>query len=148
MHLALYQPAIPPNTGNIGRLCVGLGAHLHLIGPIGFDLSEHSRRRAGLDYWSDLDWTLHDDPDAFLQWLGDRAPWLITKHGTHRFDRIDYQADDVLILGNENTGLPDTWHQRWTDRRIFIPIHGPVRSFNLANAAAIVLAQATVRTRD
>lgn len=146
MHLALYQPQIPPNTGNIGRLCVGMNAHLHLIGPCAFDLSDKALRRAGLDYWPNLKWTMHDRPDQFLEWLGDRRPWLVSKFGKIRFDQPAYQADDVLILGNEVRGLPDAWHGRWPDRIVGIPIVGPIRAYNLANAAAIVLAQAQLKT--
>ncbi len=149
LHLALYHPAIPQNTGNIGRLCVGMGAHLHLIGPHGFDLSDKAVRRAGLDYWPHLTLTEHADEHAFLRWLETEAPnprpWLITKHGPLRFDEPGYRDGDVLILGNENTGLPEAWHARWPQRRVSIPIRGPVRSFNLANAAAIVLAHATIK---
>jgi len=156
LHVALYQPAIPQNTGNIGRLCVGMGARLHIIGPTVFDLSDKAVRRAGLDYWPHLALTVHDDPDAFLNWLGDRPPWLVTKLGDTRFDRAPYIDGDVLILGNENTGLPQAWHERWPGRRISVPMPGNVgvegtpgfrgvRSYNLANTAAIVLAAATVR---
>lgn len=148
LHLALYQPAIPQNTGNIGRLCVGMGAHLHIIRPTVFDLSDKALRRAGLDYWPDLTHTVHEDADAFLDWLGDREPWLITKRGDVRFDRAGYRDEGVLILGNENSGLPDAWHDRWPGRRVFVPIHGPVRSYNLANTAAIVLAQASVSVQS
>lgn len=155
LHLALYHPAIPQNTGNIGRLCVGHRARLHLIAP-GFDVDEKAVRRAGLDYWPHLDRRIHTDDDAFLTWLTEPAgndhppdhrpePWLITKTGKLRFDQPDYRDGDVLILGNENTGLPPAWHERWPERRVHIPIHGPIRSYNLANAAAITLAHAALR---
>jgi tRNA (cytidine/uridine-2'-O-)-methyltransferase len=142
MHLALYQPQIPGNTGNIGRLCVGMGAMLHIIGPCAFDFSDKALRRAGLDYWPHLRWTRYDDPAQFLAWLGDRHPWLVSKYGRTRFDRAAYGADDVIIMGNEVRGLPDEWHLRWEERTLAIPILGPIRSYNLANAAAMVLAQA------
>jgi tRNA (cytidine/uridine-2'-O-)-methyltransferase len=146
MHLAVYHPAIPQNTGNLGRLCVGFSAHLHIIGPCFFDFSDKALRRAGLDYWPHLDWTLHEDDEAFLDWLGDRQPWLITKFASIRFDQADYQSDDVLLVGNENSGLPESWHDRWPDRRIAIPMSGPIRSFNQANAAAMVIGMATSRS--
>jgi tRNA (cytidine/uridine-2'-O-)-methyltransferase len=160
LHVALYQPCIPPNTGNIGRQCVGMKMRLHLIGPLTMDLSAQAVKRAGLDYWPDLDLQLHDSPEAFLRWLGSpaqsgagehspsaaagpaRQPWLITKHGSLRYDQVPYRDEDVLLLGNELTGLPEAWRQRWRDRCVHIPILGPVRSYNLANAAAIVMAQA------
>lgn len=146
MHLALYQPQIPGNTGNIGRLCVGMDAMLHIIGPCAFDFSEKSLRRAGLDYWPNLRWQLYPGPEEFLAWLGPREPWLVTKFGAQRFDRAPYENDAVLILGNEVRGLPETWHERWPERTVAIPILGPIRSYNLANAAAMVLAQARSRT--
>ena len=144
MHLALYQPQIPGNTGTIGRMCVGLATELHIIGPCAFDFGVKALRRAGLDYWPDLRWTLHADPEAFLAWLGERQPWLVTKHGALRYDRPAYDREAVIILGNEVRGLPADWHRRWTARCVHLPIIGPVRSYNLANTAAVVLTHAVV----
>ena len=144
LHVALYQPQIPPNTGNIARQCVGMNAHLHLVGPIAFDLSDHAVRRSGLDYWPHLSLTLHPTPDDFLRWLGPREPWLITKRGALRYDRPAYADGDVLLLGSESAGLPADWLARWPHRTVVIPILGPVRSYNLANAAAILLAHASL----
>ncbi|MBI2374099.1 MAG: tRNA (cytidine(34)-2'-O)-methyltransferase [Deltaproteobacteria bacterium] len=143
--VALYQPSIPQNTGNIGRLCVGMKQRLHLIGPCGFDLSEKAVRRAGLDYWQHLDWRLHEGPDAFLAWLGDRAPWLVTRHGQTRFDRVPWGRDDVLVFGNEASGLPSAWRARWPERTVRIPVLGPIRAFNLANAVAMIVSHANLR---
>ncbi len=144
IHIALYQPCIPPNTGNIGRQCVGMNMALHLIGPLSIDLSAQAVKRAGLDYWPDLLLHTYDTPQAFLDWLNNRQPWLITKFGALRYDHVPFTDEDVIVLGNENTGIPQTWHDRWPDRRVTIPILGPVRSYNLANAAAIVMAQASL----
>ena len=157
-HLVLYHPAIPQNTGNIARTTVGMGARLHLIHPMKFEITDHAVKRAGLDYWPSVKLTEHDDDDAFLDWLaspsggGDRRPWLVTKFGKHRFDQPAYAGGDVIILGNENTGLPPSWHDRWPDRTVYIPMpgndsapSGGIRSYNLANAAAIVMAHATVK---
>lgn len=142
LQLALYQPSIPPNTGNIGRLCVGMGARLHIIGPCAFDFSDKALRRAGLDYWPHLDWRLHEQPADFLAWLDDRRPWLVTKFGRTRFDQAAYAAGEVLILGNELHGLPQEWHARWPERQVAIPVFGQIRSYNQANAAAMLLSQA------
>jgi tRNA (cytidine/uridine-2'-O-)-methyltransferase len=146
MFLALYQPQVPPNTGNIGRLCVGMDAELHIIGPCAFDFGDKALRRAGLDYWPHLRWTLHQTPEHFLSWLGDRQPWLVSKFGVCRYDRAAFARDDVIILGNEVRGLPTDWHARWAHRSLHIPILGPIRSYNLANVAAMVLSQAKLAT--
>lgn len=142
LHVTLYQPQIPPNTGNVARQCVGMMAHLHLIGPIAFDLSDHAAKRAGLDYWPHLTRTIHQTPEDFLVWLGDRQPWLVSKFGSMRYDRPAYVDEDVLLFGSETSGLPPAWKERWKDRLIHIPILGPVRSYNLSNSVALVLAQA------
>ncbi len=145
LQLVIYHPAIPQNTGNIARTTVGFNAQLHLIKPYKFEISDHAVQRAGLDYWPHVKLTEHESDDAFLDWLGDRRPWLVTKFGNMRFDQPDYQPDDVLILGNENSGLPDAWHERWPDRCVNIPILGEIRSFNQSNAAAIMLAHASLK---
>ena len=146
MHLALYQPEIPPNTGNIGRLCVGMDTAMHIIGPCAFDFSDKALRRAGLDYWPHLRLTMHESPEAFIEWLGTREPWLVTKFGQHAFYNAPYTSDDVIVMGNEIRGLPDEWHQRWPHRGLAIPIMGQIRSYNLANATAMVLSQAHIAT--
>lgn len=142
MIVALFQPSIPPNTGNIARQCAGMDLPLHLIGPLTIDLSARAVRRAGLDYWPHLDLTVHDSPAAFETWLEGRRFWLISKHATRRYDQAHYQPDDVLIFGNELRGLPAEWLGRWPEQVLRIPIRPCVRSYNLANSAAIVVAQA------
>lgn len=142
IHVVIYQPKIPPNTGNIARQCVGMNAALHLVGPYAFDLSERAVKRAGLDYWPHLRLTEHATAEAFFNWLGDCQPWLITKIGSLRYDQPAYRDNDVLIFGNELEGLPHHWHDRWSHRRVHIPILGHVRSYNLSNSVSIVLAQA------
>lgn len=142
IHIALYQPQIPPNTGNIARQCVGMNAPLHLIGPIAFDLSEHAVKRSGLDYWPNLKLTMHPDPESFLNWLDQRRVWLVSKFGKLRYDRAPYADEDVLLFGNETEGLPAAWRDRWAERMIHIPMPGQVRSYNLSNAVALVAAQA------
>ena len=145
IHVVLYQPAIPPNTGNIARQCVGMNAHLHIVGPTKFEITDTNAKRAGLDYWDDLTITLHEDEGAFLAWLGERRPYLVTKFGDVRFDEPSYEDGDVLIFGNENTGLPESWREKYAETCIYVPIPGPVRSYNLANTAAIVLTQASLK---
>ncbi len=145
LHVVLYQPEIPPNTGNIARQCVGMNACLHIIGPIKMDLSCSAVKRAGLDYWEQLDLTFHNQADAFLAWLEDRRLWLVSKHGKQRYDKVEYSDEDVLIFGNEITGLPEEWINLWSDRTIRVPMIGKIRSYNLANTAGIVLAHASLK---
>lgn len=144
LHVVLYQPEIPPNTGNISRQCVGMKARLHIISPAGFDMSSAAVRRAGLDHWESLDLTVHDSPSRFLDWLGNRRPWLVTKRGLFRYDVPAYSDGDVLVFGSETRGLPGDWLHQWHDRTVHIPILGDVRSYNLANSVGIVLAQASL----
>lgn len=144
MHVVLYQPEIPPNTGNVSRQCVGMNAHLHLVGPIRFDLSSGAAKRAGLDYWEHLSLTVHESPSEFLQWLSDRKPWIVTRHGSLRYDVPRYRDGDILIFGSETRGLPPQWLDRWKDRAVYVPMLGPVRSYNLSNTVAVVLAQASL----
>jgi tRNA (cytidine/uridine-2'-O-)-methyltransferase len=117
-------------------------AHLHLIGPCGFEITDTRVKRAGLDYWHHLRLTLHPTPEDFLLWLGERRPWLVTRFGNIRYDKPGYKTGDVLLMGSETTGLPESWLARWPDRQVYIPMGGPVRNFNLSNACAVVLAQA------
>jgi len=121
-----------------------MNACLHLICPTGFDISDSAVRRAGLDHWSELNLTVHKTPDEFLKWLGDRKPWLVTKHGTLRYDIPEYSDEDILVFGSETRGLPEDWLQKWPTRTVYVPILGNVRSYNLANTAGIVLAQASL----
>jgi tRNA (cytidine/uridine-2'-O-)-methyltransferase len=144
LHVALYRPEIPPNTGSIARQCVGMNTCLHIIKPISFDISDKAVKRAGLDHWNDLTLVVHDNPDNFLEWLGDRKPWLVTKKGEMRFDTPEFRDEDILIFGNETTGLPQDWLTRWRERTVYVPILGKVRSYNLANTVSIILAQASL----
>ncbi|MEM9019556.1 MAG: tRNA (cytidine(34)-2'-O)-methyltransferase [Planctomycetota bacterium] len=147
LHVALYQPIIPQNVGNIARTCVGMNAHLHIIGPTIVDLSDKAVRRAGLDYWDDLTLTQHENPETFIDWISANgiSPYLVTKFGQQRYDQPVYRDGDLLLFGSEREGLPETIHHQFPDRRISIPIPGAVRSYNLGNSVAIVLATAMSR---
>jgi len=143
LHIALYHPEIPPNTGNIGRLCLGIGAALHVVHPIGFSMEEKYVRRAGLDYWKHVDLREHADEDAFWKWAGNRPVHLFSKFGEKSFAQCPFAVDDVLLFGRETTGLPkDLIEQRGAYR---IPMTGPTRSLNLSNAVAVVAYQALQR---
>jgi tRNA (cytidine/uridine-2'-O-)-methyltransferase len=120
-----------------------MNACLHLIGPVGFDLSSNAVRRAGLDYWDYLKLSVHENPDEFLKWLGGREPWLVTKNGRLRYDKPEYRDEDILVFGSENRGLLQEWLDRWHDRTVYVPILGRIRSYNLANTVSVVLAHAS-----
>lgn len=136
LHIALYQPEIPQNTGNIGRLCVALGARLHLVQPLGFDVSEKAVRRAGLDYWHALDLVVHGDAEAFFQWAAPRRTLLYASRPTAPYTAVRHREGDVLLFGPETVGLPKTLCE--ARGSFHIPMPGPTRSLNLANAVAIV----------
>jgi tRNA (cytidine/uridine-2'-O-)-methyltransferase len=145
LHIVLYRPEIPPNTGNIARQCVGMHACLHIVGPIHFDLSDNAVRRAGLDYWNELDLTFYESSEDFCAWLGDRIPWLVTKNGRIRYDKGGYRDDDVLVFGSETRGIPQDWTDKWSARTVYLPIIGNVRNYNLANTVSVVLAHASLK---
>jgi len=136
-HIVLYQPEIPPNTGNVGRLCVAVGAALHLVHPLGFSTDEKAVRRAGLDYWHHVDLTEHADPDAFFAWARDRRVHLFSTRGSRTYLDCAFSPGDVLVFGCETRGLPDDvldHHPAWR-----LPMRpGPIRSLNLGNTVSIV----------
>lgn len=135
-HLALVHPEIPQNAGNAGRLSLAVGARLHLVHPLGFQTDEKAVRRAGLDYWKHVDVVEHADADAFFAWAGARRVYLLSSHGARPYTAIPFAEDDVYVFGRESVGLPRAWVERrggWT-----IPMVGPTRSLNLANAVAVV----------
>ena len=142
-HVVLFQPEIPPNTGNIIRLCANSGAHLHLIRPLGFELDDKRLRRAGLDYheWAEVE--VHDDLPAFLdRWSGDRLFALSTR-GSTNYAEVDYRAGDALLFGPETRGLPqDLLDGLEKSRRVRLPMRPQSRSLNLSNSVAIVLYEA------
>ena len=141
--IVLYQPQIPPNTGNIIRLCANAGAKLHLIHPLGFEITEKSCRRAGLDYHALTYVSHYDDWRDFTTRSSIKRLFAITKFGTTRFDTPRYQKGDGFLFGRETTGLPDEIHQSFdSDNKLAIPMVADSRSLNLANAASIILYEA------
>ncbi len=140
LHVALYHPEIPQNTGNIGRLCLGLDATLHLVHPLSFQTDEKAVRRAGLDYWKHVRLVEHPDEDAFWRWVADRRVHLFSSHGARPYSACRYERGDVLLFGRETVGLPTGLVAA---RGAFhIPMVGPIRSLNLANAVAVVCYEA------
>jgi tRNA (cytidine/uridine-2'-O-)-methyltransferase len=142
-HIALWEPEIPPNTGNIARLCAATGSTLHLIGRLGFRLDDRAVRRAGLDYWNDVEYRRHATMDEFEQSLTGVRTFCFSAHATTPYSRISYQAGDCLLFGGESQGLPPGLRERFGDRALCIPMPaGKVRSLNLATAVGIVLYEA------
>ena len=143
MHVVLYQPEIPPNTGNIIRICANTGASLHLIRPLGFDWDDKRLRRAGLDYHDFTRVSLYDILSQCEEQLCDQRWFAMTTKGSRNFAEIAFQSDDVLLYGPETRGLPDDVLSRWPqDRKLRIPMQAPTRSINLANSVAITLYEA------
>ena len=138
-HIALYEPRMPANTGNLIRLVANNGCHLHLIEPLGFDLSDKNLRRAGLDYHDLARVTIHSDYSAFATEIGDRRIFACTTKGSRPHDQIVYQPGDVLLFGSETSGLPDDLRNSFPpEHRLRIPMISSSRSLNLANAVAII----------
>jgi tRNA (cytidine/uridine-2'-O-)-methyltransferase len=138
-HIALFEPQIAPNTGNIIRLVANNGCHLHLIEPLGFDLEEKKLRRAGLDYHDLATVTRHANYGAFAEAMQGRRIFALTTKGTYPHTEPDYQPDDVLLFGSETSGLPDAVRNALpSERLIRIPMLSSSRSLNLSNAVAIV----------
>lgn len=140
LHLALYEPEIPPNTGNVARLCAATGTTLHLIGRLGFRTDDRSLKRAGLDYWAAVDLRRHPTFAAFEEAVGADHIVCIETPADRPYTRADFRAGDCLLFGSESKGLPAEVRERFAGRTFGIPMPtGRVRSLNLATAAGIVL---------
>ena len=142
MDIALIEPEIPGNTGSIGRLCVGTETGLHLVGRLGFDISDKAVRRAGLDYWKHVDLHVHPDVEQWFDVVAGRRLLMFSTHGTLRYDKVDYRPTDVLVFGCETRGLAPAVRARATGPLLRLPVTPMIRSLNLANAASIALFEA------
>ena len=148
LHVALWEPEIPPNTGNVARLCAATGTRLHLIGRLGFRLDDKSLQRAGLDYWPAVDVVRHVTFEDFEAAFHGRI-WLVETPAERSYTRADFQDGDCLLFGSESKGLPPGLRDRFTDATIAIPMPtGHVRSLNLATAAGIALYEALRKIHD
>ncbi len=138
-HIALHEPQIAPNTGNIMRLVANNGCQLHLIEPFGFDFEEKKLRRAGLDYQDLARVSRYPDYAAFLTAMGERRIFALTTKGTHNYADVAFEPDDVLLFGSETSGLPPTIREALpVERCLRIPMLPNNRSMNLSNAVALV----------
>ncbi|MCK8825136.1 tRNA (uridine(34)/cytosine(34)/5-carboxymethylaminomethyluridine(34)-2'-O)-methyltransferase TrmL [Fuchsiella alkaliacetigena] len=142
MNIVLYQPQIPPNTGNIARTCACTGAALHLIKPLGFSTNEKTLRRAGLDYWHLLDVYYYDSLLELIEKYSDYNFYFATKFAKQFYTEVEYSQNDFLVFGNETAGLPAKIRETYQEYNIRIPMLAEARALNLANAVSIVLYEA------
>jgi tRNA (cytidine/uridine-2'-O-)-methyltransferase len=145
LHIVLHEPEIPPNAGNVGRTCVALAAKMWLVRPLGFKLDDYYLRRAGLDYWEELEWEVADswaDLQPRLDAAGAGTRWLFSARATRSYTGVAYRRGDVLVFGAESKGLPRDLTTAHADTLLTIPSRPQVRSLNLSNCAAIVAYEA------
>ncbi|MCQ9209546.1 tRNA (uridine(34)/cytosine(34)/5-carboxymethylaminomethyluridine(34)-2'-O)-methyltransferase TrmL [Granulicatella seriolae] len=149
-HIVLFEPQIPANTGNIARTCAATNSPLHLIYPLGFSVDDKHLKRAGLDYWNDVDIHYHDSLEHFLTFVGQRPLYLITKFANQTYDQVDLsQAQDQFFLfGKETTGLPEEFMRQNPEKCLRLPMDDThVRSLNLSNTVAIIAYEALRQQR-
>jgi tRNA (cytidine/uridine-2'-O-)-methyltransferase len=147
-HVVLIEPEIPPNTGNIGRLCLATGAHLHLVKPLGFLIDDRALRRAGLDYWNEVQVTLWDSFDALSAAYPDARMWFLTTKVKRVYWDQAFQPGDFLVFGRETKGLPEPLLEANSERTLTIPMTNATRSLNLATSVGIVLYEAMRQCRS
>lgn len=142
LNIVLFEPEIPANTGNIGRTCVATGTRLHLIEPLGFKLNEKSLKRAGMDYWKDLDVTTYIDYQDFLEKNPGAKIYMATTKAHKVYTEVDYESDCYIMFGKESAGIPEEILLDYKETAVRIPMFPEIRSLNLANSVAIVLYEA------
>ena len=144
MNIVLVEPEIPPNTGNVARLCAATRTTLHLIEPLGFKLDDAQLKRAGMDYWQHVEWHRWANWMAFAEKLpADARLWFIESGGPKRYDEVKFAPDDYLVFGRETAGLPKQLLEQNRERWLRIPmLNADARSLNLSNCAALVLFEA------
>lgn len=141
--VVLVEPEIPNNTGNIGRTCIGAAAELHLVGKLGFEINDKRLKRAGLDYWKHLSWHQHESFEAWLSQVEDTSRiHLFTTKTKKTIYRSSFQKGDWLVFGKETKGLSADILGMFPDQHVTLPMYGPIRSLNLANAVSIGLYEA------
>ena len=147
MNIVLHEPEIPANTGNIGRTCVATGTALHLIKPLGFDISDKAVKRAGMDYWKDLTLYVYEDFEDFISKNPDARVYMATTKAKKAYTQMEYRENDFIMFGKESAGIPEEILVRYEDTSVRIPMIGEIRSLNLSNSVAIMLYEA-LRQQD
>ena len=142
LNIVLLEPEMPANTGNIGRTCVATGTRLHLIRPLGFHLNEKMLKRAGLDYWEQLDVSIYDDYQDFLIKNPNAKIYMATTKAHKVYTEVEFESDAYIMFGKESAGIPESILIDNEDTCIRIPMIGEIRSLNLSNSVAIVLYEA------
>ena len=142
LNIILHEPEIPGNTGNIGRTCVATGTRLHLIEPLGFQLNDKTVKRAGMDYWDQLDVTRYDDWNDFLERNPGAKIYYATTKGKHVYSDVSFEPDCFIMFGKESAGIPEEILVESQDTAIRIPMNKNIRSLNLSNSVAIVVYEA------
>jgi tRNA (cytidine/uridine-2'-O-)-methyltransferase len=144
MHIVLLEPEIPPNTGNVARLCAATRSNLHLIEPFGFKLDDAQLKRAGMDYWQHVEWRRWPSWAAFRKAVPDEARlWFVESKGPRLYTEVSFAADDYLVFGRETAGVPKALLQGSPEHWLRIPMfHAGARSLNLSNCVALVLFEA------
>lgn len=142
LNIVLYEPEIPANTGNIGRTCVATGTRLHLIEPLGFQLTEKALRRAGMDYWPQLDVTRYLNYQDFLEKNPGAKIYMASTKARKVYTEVAYEPDCYIMFGKESAGIPEEILKEHPETAVRIPMMGDIRSLNLGNSAAIVLYEA------
>ncbi|MBI2340764.1 MAG: tRNA (cytidine(34)-2'-O)-methyltransferase [Deltaproteobacteria bacterium] len=148
IHVVLVEPQIPPNTGNIARLCAGLSLPLHLVRPLGFKLTDRYLKRAGLDYWPHVDLHVHESWKAFREEFSRGNFYYLTTKSKRPYTSVEFKKGDFLVFGSETKGLPASLLKENTDRLLTIPIDDNIRSFNLSSAVAMVVGEAVRQIRQ
>ncbi len=148
LHIVLFQPEIPYNTGSVGRTCVAVGAKLWLVRPLGFRVDDYHLRRAGLDYWQHLEWQAVDDWPTLAEQLSGQQFWYFSKKATRSYVDVQLRRGDVLVFGSESQGLPDSILAEQPDRCLRIPTRDDVRSLNLSNSVAVAAYEALRQSGD
>ena len=139
LHLVLVEPQIPPNTGNVARLCAATGCALHLVEPLGFRIDDRELKRAGLDYWEHVRVVVHPSLSDFLAVTSAKRRWFLSTHASKAYAQADFDVGDMIVFGKETAGLPKALLAQHADRALRIPMRDDsVRSLNLSTAVGIV----------